>query len=238
MTIDAKEVDIMDGLSSKSVREERLRQIVDEDKIISTRTYNLIMGGVVLYGLVVNVILCNFSSQIASSINPIVLLVGYIVLCIVGLLISRKSHNAIISFLGYNLVCVPLGLVIAVMLQAYGGIGSKPVQMAFLYTIGITIIMILAAIAFPKLFEKLGKALFIALIAIAIVGVISMFIQGMGYIYSLLGAGLFSLYVGYDVYRSQQFAKTADNAVDCAIDIYMDIANLFLFLLRIFGKND
>ena len=166
------------------------------------------------------------------------MLIGYIVLSIVGLIISRKSQNAIISFLGYNLICLPLGVVISVMVSFYGGIDAKPVQMAFIYTVGITLIMILAAVAFPKLFEKLGKALFIALIAIAIVGVLSMFIQGMAYLYSLLGAGLFSLYVGYDVYRSQQFAKTADNAVDCAIDIYMDIANLFLFLLRIFGRND
>ncbi len=228
----------MDGLSSKSVRAERLKRVVSEDKIISTRVYNLIMGGVVLYGLVMNVILCSFSDQLAATINPIVMLIGYIVLSIVGLIISRKSQNAIISFLGYNLICLPLGVVISVMVSFYGGIDAKPVQMAFIYTVGITLIMILAAVAFPKLFEKLGKALFIALIAIAIVGVLSMFIQGMAYLYSLLGAGLFSLYVGYDVYRSQQFAKTADNAVDCAIDIYMDIANLFLFLLRIFGRND
>ena len=228
----------MDGLSSKKVRAERLNRVVAEDKIISTRVYNLIMGGVVLYGLIMNVILCSFSDELAVMINPIVLLIGYIVLSIVGLIISRKSNNAIVSFLGYNLICLPLGVVISVMVSFYGGIDARPVQMAFIYTVGITLIMVLAAIAFPKLFEKLGKALFIALIAIAIVGVLSMFIQGMAYIYSLLGAGLFSLYVGYDVYRSQQFPKTADNAVDCAIDIYMDIANLFLFLLRIFGRND
>ncbi len=228
----------MDGLSSRSVREERLKQVVSEDQIISTRAYNLIMGGVVLYGLVVNAILCAFSSQIAANINPLVLLIGYIVLVIVGMVITRKSKNAIISFLGYNLICVPLGLVISVMVEAYGGIDARPVQLAFIFTVGITLIMVLAAVAFPKVFEKLGKALFVALIAIAVVGIIQMFVPAFRNIYSILGAGLFSLYIGFDFYRSQQFAKTADNAVDCAVDIYMDIANLFLFLLRIFGKND
>ena len=228
----------MSAISSSEARAERLKNIVDESKVISTRAYNLILGGVVLYGLVLNVILCNFSEQIAYTLNPIVLLVGYIVLSIVGMIISRKSDNAIISFLGYNMVCVPLGLVIAVMLEAYGGISARPVQLAFMYTIGITVIMVLAAVAFPTLFEKLGKALFVALIAIAIVGVLSLFIPSLFNVYSILGAGLFSLYIGYDVYRSQQFQKTADNAVDCAIDIYMDIANLFLFLLRIFGRSD
>ena len=128
----------MDGLSSRSVREERLKQVVSEDQIISTRAYNLIMGGVVLYGLVVNAILCAFSSQIAANINPLVLLIGYIVLVIVGMVITRKSKNAIISFLGYNLICVPLGLVISVMVEAYGGIDARPVQLAFIFTVGIT----------------------------------------------------------------------------------------------------
>ncbi|MCR4611118.1 MAG: Bax inhibitor-1 family protein [Lachnospiraceae bacterium] len=223
---------------TSDIRAERLKQIVDENKVVSTRTFNIVMGGVVLYGLVINAILCNFSSQIAMFLNPIVLLIGYLVLSIVGIMISRKSSNAFVSFLGYNMICVPLGLVISVMVEVYGGISSRPVQMAFIYTIGITVIMILAAVAFPKVFEGIGKALFVALIAIAIVGILSMFIQGMQFIYSILGAGLFSLYIGYDFYRSQQFAKTVDNAVDCAIDIYLDIANLFLFLLRIFGRSD
>ena len=52
-----------------------------------------------------------------------------------------------------------------------------------------------------------------------------------------LAAGLFSLYIGYDVYRSQQFVKTVDNAVDSALDIYLDIANLFIRLLEILGRR-
>ena len=53
-----------------------------------------------------------------------------------------------------------------------------------------------------------------------------------------IAAGLFSLYIGYDIYRSQQFPKTLDNAVDSALDIYMDIANLFIRLLDILGRKD
>ena len=224
--------------SSKDIRAERLKQIVSEDKIVSTRTYNLIMGGVVLYGLVANAIICSFGDKIALNLNPLIIIIGYIVLSIAGLAISRKSNNAFVSFLGYNLVCLPLGLVISISVYFYGGISSRPVQMAFIYTIAITVIMVLAAVAFPKFFEKIGKALFIGLIAIMIVGIITFFVQGLGYIYSIGVAALFSLYIGYDFYRSQQFAKSVDNAVDCALDIYLDIVNLFLALLRIFGNRN
>ncbi len=52
-----------------------------------------------------------------------------------------------------------------------------------------------------------------------------------------IAAGLFSLYIGYDIYRSQQFPMTVDNAVDSALDIYLDIANLFIRLLSIMGRR-
>lgn len=224
--------------SSREIRAERLKQVVSEDKIISTRVYNLVMGGVVLYGLVANAILCSFADRIVLTLNPLVIIIGYFVLSIVGMIISRKSTNAFVSFLGYNLVCLPLGLVISLSISAYGGISSQPVQMAFIYTVAITAIMVLAAVALPQFFEKIGKALFIGLIAIALVGIVTFFVQGLGFVYSIAVAALFSLYIGYDFYRSQQFAKTVDNAVDCALDIYLDIVNLFLALLRIFGNRD
>jgi len=53
-----------------------------------------------------------------------------------------------------------------------------------------------------------------------------------------IGAGLFSLYIGYDMYRANHVAKTLDNAIDISIDLYLDIVNLFLFVLRILGKKD
>ena len=52
-----------------------------------------------------------------------------------------------------------------------------------------------------------------------------------------IAAGLFSLYIGYDIYRSQNYPKTLDNAVDSALDIYMDIANLFVRVLQILGNS-
>jgi len=52
-----------------------------------------------------------------------------------------------------------------------------------------------------------------------------------------IAAGIFSLYIAYDIHRSQKFPKTLDNAVDCALDIYLDIANLFIRILRSMGRK-
>ena len=52
-----------------------------------------------------------------------------------------------------------------------------------------------------------------------------------------MSAGIFSLYIGYDYQRAQFYPPTVDNAVDCALDIYLDIINLFLDILRILARS-
>ncbi|MCR5452873.1 MAG: Bax inhibitor-1 family protein [Lachnospiraceae bacterium] len=225
-------------LSSKEIREQRLKQVISEDQLISRRTYNLILGGVTLYGLVINAVLCAYASDFALSINPIALIIGYFILCMAGTFIARGSKSAIISFLGYNLIVVPLGLVLSIVVSQYGGINMPVVQQAFVLTAGITAIMTAASVTFPNFFSKIGGVLFIALAGLLIVGFIQMFLRSDGILFSVAGAGIFSLYIGYDMYRSQQFSPTADNAVDCAIDLYLDIINLFIHLLRILGRSD
>jgi FtsH-binding integral membrane protein len=44
--------------------------------------------------------------------------------------------------------------------------------------------------------------------------------------------------MGFDWYRAQAYPKTVDNAIDSAVDLYLDIINLFIRLLEIFGKKD
>lgn len=54
----------------------------------------------------------------------------------------------------------------------------------------------------------------------------------------MVAAAIFSLYIGYDWVKAQMYVKTVDNAVDSALDIYLDIINLFLQLLRILGSKN
>lgn len=225
--------------SNSQNRQERLKAYVAEDKILSVRTYNLIMGLVVLYGLIVNFILClMIDLEVIMYINPIVMIIVYVVCSIAGCVISRKSNNAFISFLGYNLVVVPLGVLVAVLVNVYAAIDTSIVTGAVYYTLLITAIMVLAASLFPKFFARIGGILLVALIGLAFAGLIMMLFGLYPGWYSYVAAAIFSLYIGFDFYRSQQFPPTADNAVDCALDIYMDIISLFIRLLEIFARSD
>ena len=221
---------------SKESKLERLSKVYDPAEIIDEQRYNMVMGGVVLYGIVVNIILCAVCSNIFETVNPLVFLVLYLVCTIAGTIIAHKSDNAIISFVGYNLVVVPVGLLVATIVTAYGGLESSLVTQAFLFTAIITGCMIGAAIAFPGFFEKIGGILLAGLVGLLISGIVMVIIGVDSALYSWFGAVLFSLYIGYDFYRSQQYEKTYDNAVDCALDIYLDIINLFIKILRILGR--
>ena len=220
-----------------AARQARLRQVVTEDQVIGVRAYNGIMLGVLLWGLLINVLLCYTVGSVYRFMNPIVFTVLYIVCAGAGVLIAAASEKPLISFLGYNMVVLPFGLVIATLVEAYGGPYTDLVAQAFLYTLVITLGMAGVALAFPRLFEKLGGALLGILIGLVLCEILLLVFGVAQTATDWIAAGLFSIYIGYDIYRSQQFPKTVDNAVDSALDIYLDIANLFIRILRLMAKR-
>ncbi len=220
-----------------AARAARASAAYSDGEIVSNRAYNGVLLGVLLWGLLANVLLCTFVHDLYSHISPTVFLIGYSLCAIAGIAISRRSRNPWISFLGYNLVVVPFGLMLSTVIEAYGGIDSKIVSDAFLYTLLIAVGISGAALAFPKLFEKLGGMLAGILFGLIICEVVLLILGRDQQITCWIAAGLFSVYLGYDVYRSQQFPKTLDNAVDSALDIYLDAANLFIRILSMLARS-
>ena len=204
---------------------------------ISNAKYNGILGLVVLYGLFMNIILCVFfgrqSVQMMTN-SPHLLLLIYFILCIAGSVIANKSDNPWISFLGYNMIVLPIGIIVSgVVGTTYLPLVLNAVKMTF----AITIVIIVLSCLFPDFFLSLGKALFISLLALIAVSILFVFLRISSIWVAYFGAGIFTLYIGYDIQKAQQYPKTVDNAVDCAIDIYLDIINLFLRILEIMSKN-
>ena len=217
-------------------RKKRRMQKSVNDKILSQQSYNTLFGIVVLYGLIIDYLLCAYGVEFAMSINPIILIISYFAFEYLGLLLSIFSKKAIVSFIGYNLLVIPSGLVLSLVLQEYGGIDTIIVKQAFLYTSIITGVMITLGILFPKFFEKMSGVLFIAVFGLLIAEIIMLIFNIKNILISWIGAIIYSLYIGYHIYKSQQYKKTVDNAVDCALDMYLDIIGLFLYILDILGE--
>lgn len=85
--------------------------------------------------------------------------------------------------------------------------------------------------------QALRPYLFIALLGLIVALVVNIFIGG-GTMYAFLswgGALLFSALLLVDVNRTKYLENTMGNAVVVTLGIYLDIVNLFLFVLSIFG---
>ena len=198
-------------------------------KELTKRQYNIVIGLMLLWGFAVNLIMWVFFKDVFAAWNPRTILIGYFVLAISGILLYICSDNPALSFLGYNMLALPIGVVLSIVLKDIY-IGS--IINAFLITTLITIIMIFTATIEPEIFESMGKTLLICLTGVIIIEFVMLFI---GIItpkwWDLIVALLFCGYIGYDWSKAQSKLKTLDNAIDSAAELYLDIINLFIRLL-------
>jgi FtsH-binding integral membrane protein len=219
-------------------KEERLNSGVGDQ--ISVRRYNAVMLLTLLWGFLVNTVMVYYFAipimRLLSGVGPLWSFIGYFVLAIAGIAISARSTNPWISFLGYNLLVLPIGVLLCLILP---GIPVAIVTKALLLTGIVTATMTLLGLVAPNVFLGMGRTLFIALIVGILAELVATFLfHYTGTAFDWLFVVLFSGYIGYDVAKSQIYPKTVDNAVDCALDIYLDIINIFIRLLALLSRKE
>lgn len=198
-------------------------------KKLTDKQYNLTIGVILLWGFLINAIMCTFFTDVFMTWNLTAVVIGYFIIAILGICMSAYSNNPAVSFLGYNLVVLPVGVVLSISLNEY--YVSSVVQ-AFIMTTLITLLMIIVSSVKPEIFKSMGKTLGICLSGVIVIELI-LLIFGIGTTrwWDWLVALLFCGYIGYDWSKAQDKYKTLDNAVDSAVDLYLDIINLFIRLL-------
>ena len=185
--------------------------------------YNLIIGLVLLYGFVMNVIIVQAMMPLVPQINIGALCIGYLIVGIIGVFMVTGSNSTFMVFIGYNLICLPSGLLLAVILKDQT---IFSVISALYGTVIITAIMMLLATIFPSLFEGLGVSLSISLT----VGIIVNFFVSSSQL-DWIFVILFALYIGYDWTIAQKDEPKLSNAIMHAANLYLDIVNLFTRML-------
>jgi FtsH-binding integral membrane protein len=212
---------------------------VADGAIISSRAYNLIMGLVLCWGFFINWLMVKYIAPetIANLTggNSFVFFIGYLASCFFGVYLYTKSDKPLVSFLGYNFVVLPFGLIINLAVNSYE---PEIVLEAIRITGFVTVIMMILGTLFPKFFQKIAGALSIALIIVIIVEVVEVFIFKVHHgILDWVVVLIFCGYIGYDWGRANRIPKTVDNAIDSAAALYMDIIILFLRILSILGRR-
>jgi uncharacterized protein len=143
----------------------------------------------------------------------------------------RREQLAIGLMFGLGLL---LGLAVAPVIADYAGADPSALWQAA----GATAAFVAAAGAYgyatSRDLSSWGRTLFWALLALIVFGLVGIFVSipGGNVIYAVAGVGIFGAFTVYDFNRLRQ---GADTAVLIAASIFLDIFNVFLLLLDLFG---
>ena len=125
---------------------------------------------------------------------------------------------------------------------------ASSVATVFFITAGTFGAMALVGYTTKTDLTSIGKYLFMALIGLIIATVVNVFIKSEGFTYILSYIGVL-IFVGLTAYDSQKIKQMLMQAPDTsegaqklallgALTLYLDFINLFIYLLRIFGKRE
>jgi len=228
-----KQDDIFPGFSDQAIRRAFIQKV-----------YAILMCQLVVTGGIMAIIM--FVRPIKDFVwdNTWILWVsmGVTFACVIALAcvpgVRRKSPG--------NIVCLGIFTVFeAVMLGMVASTYDvEAVLMAVGTTAGVTLALTIFAFQTKIDFTGCGGALLCVLVVFIISGIFFAFIPSPRWAqigYSAVGAIIFSLYIIYDTQimlgGNHKYSISPEEYIFAALNLYLDIINLFLYLLSIFGNS-
>lgn len=204
--------------------------------------YTLVRGNVlgkVFVGLFWSLVAAFAGVSIGSYIPwPVIVLLGLVelIMLVAAMFLQRRKSIGMPFVLAFTFIS---GITLWPTLVHYTALLGPGMV---LKAIGVSAVAFLVAAVVASRssldFSFLGGFLFIGLIAIVLMGVVSLFI---GFstltelIYSLLGIAIFIGYVLFDVNRIARMGLSEEQVPWVVLSLYLDFINLLLFVLRLFG---
>lgn len=227
--------------AKKSAFEERMTYL-EGVRELSPSMYNVVIGAMLVWGFGINYLLCStlpITKMLSGMENPgtgiILGLVLYFVLALTGGRLVR-SESIPVSFLGYNMIVLPIGVLLTICVSGYD---PFIVTRATMTTACVTMLMMFVSAMRPAFFENLGPALGIALLSVIVGEAITMLFFGIrgNTVIDYIVVVIMALFIGYDWVRANSVQRTATNAITVAASLYLDIINVFLRILSIMGRR-
>ena len=160
-----------------------------------------------------------------------------------GGLVEKLSGGALLAlFMAFATI---MGISLSYIFLAYA---MTAITNVFFMTAVVFGLMAVVGYTTKTDLTKLGSILMIGLIGIVIASLINMFLGSstMDYIIIIIGVVVFTGLTAYDVQKLKVMGETAQNGTESAqkmalmgaLSLYLDFVNLFLMLLRLFGRRD
>lgn len=211
-------------------------------KVYLWMTMALVITGFTAYGVatspaIMSAILMNKMLFFGLIIGEFALVIG------LSAAINRLSlSTATLMFVLYSVIN---GATLSVIFLAYT---MSSIANVFFITAGTFAAMAFVGYTTKKDLSGMGKMLMMALIGLIIATVVNLFLRstGLQLIVSYIGVLVFVGLTAYDTQKIKQMLMMAEDTGETAqkiallgaLSLYLDFVNLFLYLLRIFGKRD
>lgn len=218
------------------------------ERSIIKNVYMWMTAGLGLTGAVAWWFSGNLSLMQAFISNRMIFLVVIIGELMLVMYLSRNimrmsAGAATAAFAGYAILN---GITLSTIFLAYTG---ATIALAFVTTAAAFGGMSLYAMTTKRSLQGMGHYLMMGLIGIIIASVINLFLKSpaLYYLISYAGIAVFMALTAYDTQRiiamSRQYSGTVDEtdyiriSIMGALKLYLDFINIFLFVLRIFGRR-
>ncbi|TPP66308.1 Golgi antiapoptotic protein [Fasciola gigantica] len=168
-----------------------------------------------------------------SSALPLITFIGSI-----GFLVALmfKKHQTPLNYLLLLGFTICESLLIGFVVLAYS---ARVVLQAFALTTAVTFCLMAYAMQSKHDFSQWGAGLFAGLLVLILAAPLNFFIGSSVFEFSIAAGGsvLFCLLIVYDTHRIMHYCSAEDYVVAC-VDLYLDILNLFVYLLRVLRSMD
>ncbi len=220
---------------------------VSRDRSLIKNVYLWMTAGLALTGVVSFGMSSNQSLMIAFISNQ-VLFFGTIIaeLALVMYLSARiQKMSATSATLAFALYAFLNGVTLSVIFLAYTG---ATISLAFFTTSATFGAMSLYAMTTKRDLSGMGHYLLMGVFGIIIVSVINIFLKSPAVYYLISYVGVL-VFMGLTAYDTQKILKMSAQAgsvseeqyikfsIMGALKLYLDFINIFLFMLRIFGRR-
>lgn len=202
----------------------------------------LVITALAAYGVATNPVM----TEILLS-NPVLMwgIVGAELLLVIGLGAGVNKMSLTVATTLFIVYSILNGVMLSSIFSFYS-LGS--ITTVFLITAVTFGVMSLYGFVTQKDLTSWGRLLMMALIGLIIATIVNVFVAspGLTLIASYVGVLVFVGLTAYDTQRIKQMFLTAPDAGEHmqkyallgALNLYLDFVNLFLYLLRIFGKRE
>ena len=211
-------------------------------KVYVWMTLALVITGVTAYGVAT-------SPGLMMAIATNKLLFWGLIIAEFGLVVAISAAINKLSLTTATLLFVLYSVIIGATVSFIFAIYTmSSIASVFFITAGTFAVMAVIGYTTKKDLTSMGKILFMALIGIIIATIVNIFLKstGLQMIVSYLGVLIFVGLTAYDSQKIKQMLLMAPDAGEGAqkiallgaLSLYLDFVNLFIYLLRIFGRRE